>query len=198
MSKIAKKSSTRLNIAILFFTISILASLLLSMAGNSKTQYWVVARPLPVGIEITEADLQKVGLELNSNESNYLDSEVNLIGSVTLRPFLRGELIDARFLTRGEKIDYEKVSISLAASDIPISTAVGDFVSIFQLFDSRNGEPVKAPLRVLSKVFLSDLERKGSNFGNTLTVTLLLNQSQVPALLAASSQGRLVIVGAHG
>lgn len=198
MSKISKKSSTRLNIAILFFTISILASLLLSIAGNSKIEYWVVARPLPVGIEITDADLEKVGLELNSNESNYLDSEVNLIGSVTLRPFLRGELLDARFLTRGEQIDYEKVSISLAASDIPISTAVGDLVSIFQLFDSRNGEPVQAPLRVLTKVFLSDLERKGSNFGNTLTVTLLLNQSQVPALLAASSQGRLVIVGAHG
>jgi hypothetical protein len=198
MSKIAKRSSTRLNIAIIFFTISILLSFLLSATGNAKSGYWAIARPIPIGVELTQADLQEVALELDSSESKYLSSEINLVGSVTLRPFLRGELIDSRFLTRGDSAEYEKVSISLAASDIPISTQVGDFVSIFQLFDSHNGEPARAPLRVLTEVFLSEIERKGSNFGNTLTVTLLLNQSQVPSLLAASSQGRLVIVGAHG
>jgi hypothetical protein len=84
------------------------------------------------------------------------------------------------------------------SSDIPMASMVGDSVSIFQLLDAQNGEEAMAPKRILSGVFISDLDRKGSNFGNTITLTISLDQAQVPILLAASSKGRLVVVGKDG
>jgi hypothetical protein len=120
------------------------------------------------------------------------------IGSITTRSFLANELLDARFLIENVRSNLEQVSIAIMASDIPMASMVGDSVSIFQLLDAQNGEEAMVPKRILSGVFISDLDRKGSNFGNTITLTISLDQAQVPILLAASSKGRLVVVGKDG
>jgi hypothetical protein len=198
MVKLEKKSNTRFHIAIVLFLLAIATPLLLSVTASESEHYWAIARPVPSGSEISIDDLMKIGARVESNNHSYLTTEVNAIGSITTRSFLAGELIDVRFLTNSAQSNLEEVSIAIASSDIPMASKVGDYVSIFQLHDVQNGEEAVAPKRILSGVFISDLNRKGSNFGNTITLTISLDQSQVPILLAASSKGRLVVVGKDG
>jgi hypothetical protein len=198
MVKLEKKSNTRFHIAIVLFLLAILTPILVSVAASESEQYWAIARPIPSGSEISIDDLIKIGARVDSNSHSYLTTKVNAIGSITTRSFLTGELIDVRFLTNSARSNLEEVSIAIASSDIPMASKVGDSVSIFQLHDAQNGEEAVAPKRILSGAFISDLDRKGSNFGNSITLTISLDQSQVPILLAASSKGRLVIVGKDG
>ena len=198
MAQAERKSNTRFRIAIALFLLAIITPFLLSIASSKSEQYWALARPIPHGSKISAEDLTKLAARIETGASSYLTSDVDPIGAVTTRSFLAGELLDARFLSDASNSNLEEVSIAIAASDIPMATALGDFVSIFQLHDSQNGEPALPPIRVLTRAFISDLNRKGSNFGNTITVTLALDEDQVPLLLAASSKGRLVVVGKNG
>ena len=198
MVKIEKKSNTRFQIAIILFLLAIVTPFLISLTSTKPEQYWVIARPIPSGSEITLDDLKKVGIRVDRDESDFLTSDTNLVGLITTRSFLANEIVDVRYLRDTEQSMLEEVSIAVASTDIPMSTKVGDYVSIFLLQDAKNGEPVSPPVRILSGVFISELNRKGSNFGNTISLTLTLNQESVPALLAASSKGRLVLVGKNG
>jgi hypothetical protein len=198
MVKIEKKSNTRFQIAIALFLLAIITPFLISLTSTKPEQYWVIARPIPLGSEITLDDLKKVGIKVDRDESDFLTADTNPIGLITTRSFLANEIVDVRYLRDTEQSMLEEVSIAVASTDIPMKTKVGDYVSIFLLQDAKNGEPVSPPVRILSWVFISELDRKGSNFGNTISLTLTLNQESVPALLAASSKGRLVLVGKNG
>jgi hypothetical protein len=198
MVKLEKKSNTRFHIAIVLFLLAIATPFLIFIAAKEPEQYWSIARPIPAGSEISIDDLKQIGARVDTNDHNYLTVEMSPIGSVTTRSFLANELLDTRFLIDDIRSNLEQVSIAIMSSDIPMASMVGDSVSIFQLHDAENGEEAMAPKRILSGVFISDLDRKGSNFGNTITLTISLDQAQVPILLAASSKGRLVVVGKDG
>lgn len=193
-----KKSNSRFHIAIALFLVAIATPFLLSIASSKSEQYWMMARPLPSGSEITIDDLKSIGVKTDSSRHSYMTTDQGLIGLITTRPFLGDELVDSRFLISSSRSNLEAVSIAIASSDIPMATQVGDIVSIFQLNDAKNDEDQLPPARILSGVFISDLDRKGSNFGSTITLTISLEQGQVPTLLAASSKGRLVVVGKDG
>lgn len=193
-----EKSNTRFQIAIALFLLAIVTPLLISLTSGKPEQYWAIARPIPSGSAITVDDLKMIGMKLDKNEHDYITSSTSLVGLVTTRPFLANEVVDIRYLRDEAQSDLEEVSIAVASSDIPMKTNVGDYVSIFLLHDVQSGEAAAPPIRILSGVFISELDRKGSNFGNTISLTLSLNQDLVPALLAASSKGRLVLVGKNG
>lgn len=198
MVKTERKSNTRFYIAIALFLLAIITPVLVSIASGKSEQYWAMARPIPPGSKITIDDLKKIAGQIETGDNSYLTSLVSPIGAVTTRSFLTDELLDARYLSDSARSNLEEVSIAVATSDLPMATKIGDVVSIFQLYDAQNGEQSLPPVRVLNRAFISDLNRKGSNFGNTISVTLSLEESQVPVLLAASSRGRLVIVGKNG
>ncbi len=193
-----EKSNTRFQIAIALFLLAIVTPLLISLTSGKPEQYWAIARPVPSGSEISLDDLKMIGMKLDTNEHDYITTSTNPIGLVTTRSFLANEVVDIRYLRDEAQSDLEEVSIAVASSDIPMKTKVGDYVSIFLLQDAQNGEAASPPTRILSGVFISELDRKGSNFGNTISLTLSLDQESVPALLAASSKGRLVLVGKNG
>lgn len=198
MVKSEKKSNTRFQIAIALFVMAIITPFLISVAADKEDQYWAIARPIPTGSKITAEDLREVAGRLDSSNHSYLTSAMNPFGSITTRSFFADELLDARYLRNSAESNLEEVSIAIASSDIPMATKLGDYVSIFQLQDAQNGEQAASPIRILSQAFISDLDRKSSNFGNMITITLSLDERQVPILLAASSKGRLVVVGQNG
>ena len=197
MTKI-EKSNTRFQIAIALFVLAIITPILISLTSGKPEQYWAIAQPIPLGREITEDDLKKIGMSLGTNEHDFISSSTNPIGLVTTRSFLANEVLDARYLSDEAQSNLEEVSIAVASSDVPMKTKVGDYVTIYLLQDAQSGEAASSPIRILSGVFVSELDRKGSNFGNTISLTFSLDQESVPSLLAASSKGRLVLVGKNG
>lgn len=194
-----QKSQRRLLLAFGLFLASIAASLLFSIAANKSQGYWVLARPVPSGVQITQADLQIQAALLPHTELYFHEKSESPVGSITLRAMKAGELIDRRYLSDNSlALTTENISIAIAASDIPLSANVGDVVTLYQIHDSRNGEVAIPPRRIISGAFIAALDSRKGNFGGELSLTLSVNREEVASVLAATSSGRLVLVGSHG
>ena len=193
-----RNSHTRLILAATLCGATLLTSFAMSMAANQREKYWVVLHPIAAGTQLEASDLGLQSVVLGSSEGNYLPANSNPIGSITRRQLSSGELLGGNSITaQSSAMLNQQVSISLRSVDIPAQLNVGEVVSIYQLHDAQNGEAGSAQ-HVLGGVFVTALDRKGSNFGGEAALTVSINRELIPELLEATTSGRLVVVRAHG
>lgn len=194
-----KNSRTRLILAATLCGATLLASFAMSMAANQREKYWVVLHPIAAGTQLEASDLGLLPVVLGNSEGSYLPATSNPIGSITRRQLSSGELLGGNSITdQSSALVNQQVSISVRAVDIPAQLSVGEVVSIYQLHDAKNGEAPIAAQHILGGVFVTALDRKGSNFGGEAALTVSLNREVIPELLNATTSGRLVVVRAHG
>ncbi|CAN2214952.1 SAF_CpaB_FlgA_like domain containing protein [Candidatus Nanopelagicaceae bacterium] len=194
-----KKSHSRLLVAGALFFTSIIASLLIAYISSTGGKYWVLNHPLPRGVQISSTDISLAKVTLGRGAEGYLSSSVNPVGSITLRNLSSGSLLNVSDLSNsGEELDSESLSIAVRAADLPATINVGEIVSLYRVFDARNGEVVPEPERVISGVFIKEISQKGANFGGDLALTISIQRDEVPRVLAATSSGRLVVVASRG
>ena len=194
-----KNSQTRLIVATSLFTLSILASFLFSYTSHLGEKYWVLTRPVAIGVQIGDRDLTLVKASLSAPITKYLSASENPAGSISTRNLKAGELLNREDISEDSTfLTTENISLAIRAVDIPSSVQIGDLVSLYQVQDARNGEVVQSPTEIISGVFVRDIARKSANFGSDIALTLSLNRREVPAVLLASASGRLVVASAHG
>lgn len=190
-----KVHSPRFAISIALFIAALVASFLMSLAANQKERYWVVNNPIAAGSEVRIQDLAQIEVTLGNSGGKYLPATINSAQSISLRRLLPGELILIQSLARpGESEINDEISISLRSVDIPIGVVTGSLVNIYQLFDAKNGEVAIEPLLILRSAQVSSLDRKGSNFGGEVALTISASPRDTERVLAASTSGRLVAV----
>ncbi len=190
-----KVHSPRFAISIALFIAALVASFLMSLAANQKERYWVVNNPIAAGSEVRIQDLAQIEVTLGNSGGKYLPATINPAQSISLRRLLPGELILIQSLARpGESEINDEISISLRSVDIPIGVVTGSLVNIYQLFDAKNGEVAIEPLLILRSAQVSSLDRKGSNFGGEVALTISASPRDTERVLAASTSGRLVAV----
>jgi hypothetical protein len=190
-----KVHSPRFAISIALFIAALVASFLMSLAANQKERYWVVNNPIAAGSEVRIQDLAQIEVTLGNSGGKYLPATINPSQSISLRRLLPGELILIQSLARpGESELNNEISLSLRSVDIPIGVVTGSLVNIYQLFDAKNGEVAIEPLLILRSAQVSSLDRKGSNFGGEVALTISASPRDTERVLAASTSGRLVAV----
>ncbi len=193
-----KAHSPRFVISIALFVAALLASFLMSIAANQKERYWVVINPIAAGSEVRTQDLGQIEVSLGESGDKYLPATINPAQSVSLRRLLPGELILIQSLSMlSESEINNEISLSLRSVDIPTGVAVGSLVNIYQLHDAKNEEAAIEPTLILRSVQVSSLDRKGSNFGGEVALTISASSRDVERVLAASTSGRLVAVQTH-
>ena len=196
---VAKRSHTRLILAITLCIITLALSFLMTRAAYPKDRYWVVLRPLAAGTQIQTNDVGYQSVVLGTSAGTYLPADTNPIGSITRRRFVAGELLEGNSLSDDSaELTHQQLSLSVRAVDIPSSVGVGDIISIFQLHDVRNGETPIAPTYIIGGVFVVALDRKGSALGGEVALTISVARTDIPDVLAASTSGRIVVIRAHG
>lgn len=193
-----KAHSPRFVISIALFVAALLASFLMSSAANQKERYWVVINPIAAGSEVRTQDLGQIEVTLGESGDKYLPATINPAQSVSLRRLLPGELILIQSLSMlSESEINNEISLSLRSVDIPTGVAVGSLVNIYQLHDAKNEEAAIEPTLILRSVQVSSLDRKGSNFGGEVALTISASSRDAERVLAASTSGRLVAVQTH-
>jgi hypothetical protein len=194
-----KRTNTRLTISIALFIAALVASFLMSYVSNRDDKYWSAVVPIAAGTQIQQSDLGYVSASLGNSATRYISSKVNPVGAFSYRAIEAGELIfsDAISVTAPTSLN-EQVSVSIRAVDIPSQVGIGESVSIFQVFDQKNGEKPIAPELILRRAFVISLDRKGTNFGGEAALTISVAHELVSDLLAATTRGRLVAVRTHG
>ena len=171
----------------------------MSQAANEREDFWVITRPVGEGSALTAADVTISAVALGDSAIRYLSASANPIGSIARRQFRTGEIIESAALeTIGRAPANQEVSISVRSVDMPAELAAGDLVSLFHLHDSRNGETPPPPIRILSSVFVSGIDRQSSNFGGEVALTISINRLDVANVLAATTSGRVVVIGLNG
>ncbi|MBU6379829.1 MAG: flagella basal body P-ring formation protein FlgA [Acidobacteria bacterium] len=196
----AKKTSrARFILALTLCAGALLASFLMSRAAASRENYWVVLHPISAGTAIEARDLGYQSVVLGTSAGTYLSATTNPIGSITRRRLAAGELLEGSALTEDSVfLTHQQMSLSVRSVDIPSSIQIGELISLYQVHDRRSGESEIAPDYILGEVFVAAIDRKGSNFGGEVALTISLDRSDVPAVLAATTSGRVVAVRSHG
>jgi hypothetical protein len=171
----------------------------MSIAANHREKFWVVRHPVAAGTQLEASDLGIQSVLLGSSSNRYLSHTANPIGSITLRNLSTGDLLQSSALTDdSEAMNHQQLAVSMRSVDLPSTVQVGEVVTIFQLHDAKNGEAKEPPHQIASGVFIASIDRKGSNFGGEVAITISVDRAEIGRLLDATTSGRLVVVKSHG
>lgn len=191
--------SPRVIVAAVLFLAALLSSFAFAALSDRSSAYWVMSHPVAPGSLITSEDLALIDASLVDNRDVYLPEEVSPIGSTSTRYIAAGEFIASNAITEDlQEFDAEQVPLNISSSDIPATIELGEPISIYWVPEPQDTQSLSTPELLLTGIFLQSIDRKSSNFGNGMAITVSVDNSQVKRLLAGTSNGRLVIVKSNG
>ena len=199
MSNKKSKIQTRVLIAAALLVASVLSSVLISSVSNQKQSFWIANRELTPGQQISATDISKVQVNITAIANNYVSVNVNPVGSIVINRIQRTSLIATQSIsTQNETINSAEVSLTIRAIDLPINVIAGDRISIYLLEDAEPGAFPSEPVLVLGDIYLGSIERKSSNFGSEVAITIAIGREEISDVLRATTYGRLVVVKHNG
>ncbi|CAB4869255.1 unannotated protein [freshwater metagenome] len=189
----------RIVVAASLLAAALISSIVITKIGNTSQEFWVASRSISPGEVIAAADVSKSSVSLKSSSALYLSRTLSPVGMIAVRSIGQAELIAQSAIgVGGEITSSEIVPLHLSISDIPGDISVGEEVAIYWVPEAMGSQVIGDPQLVLRGIFLRSVDRKNSNFGNDVAITVSVDSSEVISLLSATSSGRLVIVRARG
>lgn len=191
--------SPRVIVAGVLFLAALSSSFAFAALSDQSSQYWVARNPITPGSLITSEDLILVDASFGGNTELYLVEESAPIGMVSMHFIGAGEFLPASVLSEElTQFDVEQVPLNILPSDIPTMIEVGEPISLYWVPDALDNQKLSTPQLLLTGIFLESIDRKGTNFGSGLSITVSVESSQVSKILSGTSHGRLVVVISHG
>jgi hypothetical protein len=199
MNKSDKAAQTRLVVAVSLFAAAVISAMALTALGNKSDTYWIASNSLIPGTQISESDLAEVEVSLGDTSSRYLSIDVMTAGAYVMRAIQKGELIAISSVSDlPSTLKLGQVPISIRSSDLPEDIELGESINIYWVKEAMGIEKPQAPELVVSGAFLNSINRKASNFGSDISLTVSVENSEIFGLLGATASGRLVIVRSNG
>jgi hypothetical protein len=199
MNKKDKSAQTRLVVAIALFAAAVISAMALTALGNQSDTYWIARNPLIPGTQISESDLSEVEVSLGEAGGRYLSKDVTVTGAYILHSIQKGELISISSVSDfPNALKSGQVPISIRSSDLPEDLGLGEAINIYWVPEAMGMEKPRTPELVISGALLNSINRKGGNFGNDISLTVSVENSEIFQLLQATASGRLVIVRSNG
>jgi len=193
----SKRKNSRLIIAFLLLATSIAVSIGFSIASQRGTHFWVASQALTPGTLIEPSLIELRTGHLGASQALYFDEDNPPLGLTAERFFAPGEVIAQSGLAeQSDDGASVLVPLSIRSVDIPESAKVGDRVTLFWVLDGR-GEQLFEPEEIARNIYIQSLDRRGSNFGSDLALSVSVTQAAVQKLLSFTSGGRIVVVPSH-
>ena len=178
---------------------AIASSFAITTIGNATQEFWIASRAISPGEVISGGDVTRTSVSLKDSAVLYLNNESSPVGKIAIRSIGQAELIAQSAIGGEDEVKSTQiVPLHLSISDIPSDIQVGEEIAIYWVPEPMGAQEVGDPQLVLERIYLRSVDRKNSNFGNEVAITVSVDSSEVIPLLSATSVGRLVIVRAHG
>jgi len=189
----------RIVVAASLLVAALISSVAITTIGNTTQEFWIASRSISPGEVIQAGDILKGSVSLKESAPLYISAQFNPVGKIAIRSIGQAELIAQTAVGGDEEIaSSEIVPLHLSVADIPSDISVGEEIAIYWVPEAMGAQIVGDPQLVLRGIYLRSVDRKNSNFGNDVSITVSVDTSQVISLLSATSTGRLVIVRARG
>ena len=199
MNKTDKAAQTRLVVAVSLFAAAVISAMALTALGNQSDTYWSARNSLIPGAQISESDLEEVDVSLGKVSGRYLSTDAMAAGAFVLRAIQKGELSAISSVSDiPNSLKSGQVPISIRSSDLPGDIELGESINIYWVKEAMGIEKPLTPELVISGAFLNSINRKDSNFGSDISLTVSVENSEIFGLLRATASGRLVIVRSNG
>ena len=199
MANYKKSSRGRLVLAITLIAASLISAFIFSSLANQKTNMIVSTTFLLPGHQIIESDLTQIQVALGEVADNYVSDTSQIVGTFTQVRIEAHELISKSAITsQSEVISLSSVPLSIRSADAPDGLSPGVAVDIYWVQDDTNAEMQLIPELVVVGAHVLAITKSGSNFGSEIGLTVAVSSEDVLLLLGATSQGRVVLVSAHG
>lgn len=190
----ARRNTGRIAIGVVVMALSALGAATLFSSAADRTVVIGIARDVPPGATLAEADLREVSISTGSGLSVVaVDDAAEVIGRTTSVGLVAGSLLTADQLTDGPALPEGTVLVgaALKSGQFPVGLSIGDAVEIIETTApdaAGGGEPVsRGGGRVTD---LSD-----SADGQSLrTVSIAVPAEQAAAISAAGAAGRVSLV----
>lgn len=189
----------RIIVAASLLVAALVSSVAITTIGNTSEDFWVASRTISPGEILRSADVTKGSVSLKNSAPLYISGQSNPVGKIAILAIGQGELIAQSALgAQDEVASNEIVPLHLSIADIPSDISVGEKIAIYWVPEAMGSQVLEDPQLVLRDIYLRSVDRKNSNFGNDVSITVSVDSSQVISLLSATSTGRLVVVRARG
>lgn len=185
-------------IAIALLALSVTISIGFSLSTQRGEHFYIAKSPILPGTHIDPSQITLTRASLGSQSSMYFTSKDEIVNHIAQRLITPGEILFRSSISNtdtGEAMVL--VPFSVRSVDIPDSAVSGDVVNLFWVLDSRNDQLFE-PEEIARNIFIQSIDRRGSNFGSDLAITVSVGTSQVQKLLSYTSGGRIVVVPSRG
>ncbi|CAB4699917.1 unannotated protein [freshwater metagenome] len=198
MANKKESSRSRTALAIVLVSASFLSAFLLAVFSQRGSDFWVASIDMAPGHQIVTGDVNLHHLDLDSSSPIYLGKNEDPLGLIVNIKVIPGQILSTQNVSSSSNsIAASAVPISIRAVDLPDGIQIGEAVDIYWVIDSQSGEVPVDPVLILGGVTLLNVDTKSKNFGTDISLTVSIEETQVPRLLGATTHGRLVIVRSH-
>lgn len=189
----------RLLVGLLLVLISVVAVTLLVSALNRTQPYYVAARELSVGHEVTGEDLVAVDVRLQDASAQYMAADTELEeNAVLVQRVPKGQLIPTNAVGAVDELDRRPVGIALD-TPLPAEATAGAHVDVWVAEQKTSGRGYETPSKLVPGAEISKIESSDSALGTSdaTTVHVLARPAQIEPLVdALSNSARVTLVPA--
>lgn len=169
--------------------------------ADERVQVWSVTRDLGANSPLTGDDVEVAAVRLDEVASRYVAATEDLDGLVLTRPLGRGELLPVSAVGRADSLDQRRVVIEVDRFGVA-GLARGRVVDLYVVRPAEAGDATRPAELVLAGVTVGeDVRSAGGSFGGSGSkagVTLLVDRSDVPAVIDAVANGSVYVVQVPG
>jgi hypothetical protein len=199
MSTRKSKVSIRIIIALTLMIASLLSSFLITTVANKEDSFWIANKELSPGQQIAISDISEVKINAGVISAKYLSTDLDPVGSIVLDRISTNTLIEKSSISDNlSLVNSAEISLNIRAVDLPTGLRAGDRASIYLVEDAEPGSFPSDPELIISDIYLGAIERKESNFGADVAITVAVGRTEILDILRATTFGRLVVVKLNG
>ena len=170
---------------------------LLALRADERVAVLVVARDIPAGTQITDADLTSTPVAAEDTMLVPASSQASVVGQYARVALVQGQLLDSAMLTEAQSIQPGEVAVgaALAGGRMPASgLQPGDIVQLVGVGDFSGRDGSGTVIVESARVSSTRESDSGSASSSSTFVTFVVSGREAPDVATVAAAGDLSVV----